>query len=357
MDECMLLLINTGSTSTKIGISKGRKLIYKEVVHHRLSEFRGIVQITDQYPIRMKVINEIIARSGVDPAKLSAVVGRGGVLKPISGGVWIIDEAMLKDLRDPKTNQHASNLSGIIAYKISRELKIPAYTVDPIVVDEMDPVAKVTGLPEISRRSIFHALNQRATARRAAGELGREYREVDLIVAHLGGGISVGAHKRGRVVDVNNGLNGDGPFSPERCGSIPVSDLIALCFSGKYSEQDLQVMVRQGGGLKAYFGTTNTQKIEAKAASEGGRYKLIFEAMAYQISKEIAALGAVFGGVVDGVVITGGLANSPLMVSLITDRIGYLGRLFVYPGEDELEALRDGVLRVIEGSESPQEYE
>jgi len=357
MKNHFLLAINTGSTSTKVAVYEGEELLFRESIQHRLSDFKDFSQIIDQYPLRISVINELLKHHNFDTKKLDAVVGRGGILKPISGGVWKVGDVMLKDLRDTKTSQHASNLSGIIAHEIAEPLGIPAYIVDPVVVDEMDPVAKVTGLPEISRRSIFHALNQKATARRAAAELGKPYEKTNLIVAHMGGGITVGAHKEGRVVDVNNGLNGDGPFSPERSGSIPVTDLISLCFSGKYSEEDLQKMVRQGGGLKAYFGTTDTQAVMKQAEAGDQRCSLILEAMAYQVSKEIAGLGAVFGGEIDGIILTGGLAQSDEFIGKIRDRIGYMGRIFLYPGENELEALRDNALRVLRGEAQAHEYE
>ena len=357
MKNHCILTINTGSTSTKIAAFSGVKLLFRETLRHPLSDFKEFPHIIDQYPLRIKVIEGLLKKDGFAPAKLNAVVGRGGLLKPISGGVWKVGEAMLKDLRNPKTAQHASNLSGIIAYEMATPLGIPAYIVDPVAVDEMEPLAKVTGLPEISRRSIFHALNQKASARRAAKELGKPYEEISLIVAHMGGGITVGAHKEGRVVDVNNGLNGDGPFSPERSGSIPVTDLITLCFSGKYTEEELQKMVRQGGGLKAYFGTTDAKKIAEKAAAGDRRYQLIFDAMVYQISKEIAALGAVFGGKVDGIVLTGGLAFDEEFIERIKSRVAFLGRIFLYPGENEMEALRDGALRVLDGKDIAQDYE
>lgn len=357
MTDHFLLTINTGSTSTKIAAFEGEKLLFRESIHHRLSDFKDFTHIIDQYPFRIKIIEELLKKHAFDISQLDAVVGRGGILKPISGGVWKVGEVMLKDLRDIKTSQHASNLSGIIAYEMAQPRGIPAYIVDPVVVDEMEPRAKVTGLPEISRRSIFHALNQKATARRAAKELGKPYEEANLIVAHMGGGITVGAHKRGRVVDVNNGLNGDGPFSPERSGSIPVTDLISLCFEGKYTEEELQKMVRQGGGLKAYFGTTDAREIGEKAAAGDARCELILDAMAYQISKEIASLGAVFAGDLDGVVLTGGLAQGKDFIDRITRRIAYLGPIFLYPGENELEALRDGALRVLNGEDIAQEYE
>lgn len=357
MSDHRLLTINTGSTSTKIAAFSGKKLLFRDTIRHSLSEFKDFSHIIDQYPLRIKVIEKLLEKHNLGVTRLSAVVGRGGILKPISGGVWKVGEVMLKDLTNPKTDQHASNLSGIIAYKIADPLGIPAYIVDPVVVDEMEPPAKITGLPEISRRSIFHALNQKASARRAAEELGKSYGELNFIVAHMGGGITVGAHKKGRVVDVNNGLNGDGPFSPERSGSIPVADLIALCFSGKYTEEDLQKRVRQGGGLKAYFGTTDAEKIAEKAKTGDARCQLVFEAMAYQVSKEIAALGAVFEGRVDGVVLTGGLALSEEFIARIKHRVAYLGPIFLYPGENEMEALRDGALRVLEGKDIAQDYE
>ena len=356
MTDFYLLAVNTGSTSTKIGVFQNEEALFRETIQHKLSDFKDFSRIIDQYDFRISMVNRLLEKNRFDPRRLSALVGRGGIIKPISSGVWKVNQAMLKDLQDPRTSQHASNLSGIIVHKMGEALGIPAYIVDPVVVDEMDPVAKVTGLPEITRRSIFHALNQKACARRAAAELGKEYREVRLIIAHMGGGITVGAHLEGRVVDVNNGLNGDGPFSPERSGSLPVTDLIDLCFSGKYSREDLQLMVRQGGGLKAYFGTTDAREVAAKAAKGDETCRLVYEAMAYRVAKEIAALGAVMEGKIDAVVLTGGLAQSEEFNGLITRRIGWMAPVLIYPGENEMEALRDGALRVLRGEETAREY-
>ncbi len=356
MKKHHLLAVNTGSTSTKIGIFKNEELIFRETIQHSLSDFKQFSQIIDQYDFRIRVVKKLFKKHDFDPELLDTIVGRGGILKPISSGVWRVNEAMLKDLQDPKTSQHASNLSGIISYKLGIQLNIPAYIVDPVVVDEMEPVAKITGLPEITRRSLFHALNQKACARRAAGELGKEYSKSNLIVAHMGGGITVGAHRNGKVIDVNNGLNGDGPLSPERSGSLPVTDLISLCFSGKYTEEELQLMVRQGGGLKAYFGTTDARKVAEKADRGDQRCRLVFDAMIYGIAREIAGLGAVLEGKIDAVVLTGGLAFSEAAVDSIKKRISYLGPIIVYPGENEMEALRDGALRVLRNEENPLEY-
>jgi len=356
MTDYYLLAVNTGSTSTKIGVFRNEEALFRETIQHKLSDFKDFSRIIDQYDFRISMVNRLLEKNSFDPRRLSALVGRGGIIKPISSGVWKVNQAMLKDLQDPRTSQHASNLSGIIVHKMGEALGIPAYIVDPVVVDEMDPVAKVTGLPEITRRSLFHALNQKACARRASAELGKEYREVRLIIAHMGGGITVGAHLEGRVVDVNNGLNGDGPFSPERSGSLPVTDLIDLCFSGKYSREDLQLMVRQGGGLKAYFGTTDAREVAAKAAKGDETCRLVYEAMAYRVAKEIASLGAVLEGKIDAVVLTGGLAQSEEFNGLITRRIGWMAPVLIYPGENEMEALRDGALRVLRGEETAREY-
>ncbi len=349
-----ILAINPGSTSTKIAFFRDEEQVFKESLHHPKEELDKYEKIVDQYEFRLGVILKFLEEKKIE--KLDAVVGRGGLLKPIPGGTYRVNEAMLHDLRIGLQGEHASNLGGILAYEIGKKYSAPAFIVDPVVVDEMEPIAKISGLPEIERRSIFHALNQKAVARQAAKDLGKTYEEVNLIVVHLGGGISVGVHKGGRVVDVNNALNGDGPFAPERAGGLPVWDAMKLALSGKYTERELKKKLAGKGGVVAYLGTNNMREVEEKVKAGDEKAKLIFEAMAYQVAKEIGADATVLKGQVDAIVLTGGLAYSDLFVNMVKERVSFIGKVMVYPGEDEMRALACGALRVLRGEEEAKEY-
>jgi butyrate kinase len=351
-----ILVINPGSTSTKIGVYDDLKLIYDETLRHSAEEIGAYNTIFDQYKFRMDLILTALKKASIEVESLNAVVGRGGVVKPIEGGTYTVNETLLTDLRVGVQGQHASNLGGIIAHEIAMPLGIPAYIVDPVVVDEMEDVARVSGHPEISRICIFHALNQKAVARRYANSIGKAYGELNLIVAHMGGGISVGAHKHGRVVDVNNALDGEGPFSPERTGGLPVGSLVKLCYSGKYTLPEMNKMINGKGGLVAYLGTNDGREVEKMIASGDKKAELIFDAMAYQISKEICSCAAVLKGNVDAIILTGGLAYGKRLVEAITERVSFMGKVEVYPGEDELLALAEGGLRVLNGQEKAKEY-
>ncbi|MBS4538277.1 butyrate kinase [Clostridium sp. D2Q-11] len=351
-----LLVINPGSTSTKIAIYDNEKVVLEETLRHSTEELKGYEMIYDQYEFRKNIILETLNNKGINITKLSAVVGRGGLLKPIAGGTYSVNEQMVNDLKVGVLGEHASNLGGIIAEEIASQLNIPAFIVDPVVVDEMNDVARISGMPELERKSIFHALNQKAVARRAAEELGKSYDELNVIVAHLGGGISVGAHKEGKVIDVNNALDGDGPFSPERAGGVPTGDLAKLCFSGKYTLNDIKKMIKGNGGLVAYLETNDAREVSGMAAEGNEKAELVYKAMAYQVAKEIGACAAVLKGKVDGIIITGGIAYDKEFISWITERVDFIGKVFVYPGEDELIALAQGGLRVLRGEEQAQEY-
>jgi len=346
-----VLVVNPGSTSTKVAVYDGTAVVCSGVLRHETSELGRFARILDQFEFRSRVIEEQLAEHCIDPKTLDAVIGRGGLMRPVRGGVLAVDDAMLEDLEAAVGGEHASNLGALIAAKIARRLGIPAFVADPIVVDELEEVARISGMPEIQRISIFHALNQKATARRAARELGRAYDDVNLIVAHMGGGITVGAHRKGRVVDVNNGLNGDGPFAPERSGGLPVAQLVRLCFSGRYTEQEMLTKITGKGGLAAYLGTSDAREVEKQIDSGDPRALLIYSAMAYQVAKEIGAMAAALAGQVDGIVLTGGLAHDARLVRWITSRVSFIARVFVYPGEEEMEALRDAALRVLAGEE------
>ncbi len=352
-----ILVINPGSTSTKIGIFEGEKPLFIEILRHNSEEIKSFKRIFDQYDFRKNVVLEFLKNKNIPPESLTCVVGRGGLIKPLKSGTYIVNERMIEDLKGAKRGEHASNLGAIIAYEIAKPLGIPAYIVDPVVVDEMDDVARISGLKGIERKSIFHALNQKAVARRAAKDLGKKYEEVNLIVAHLGGGISVGAHRKGRVVDVNNALNGDGPFAPERAGGLPTQDLVELCFSGKYTFEEMKKKLAGEGGLVSHLGTSDAREVE-KRIKEGDSYaKLVYEAMAYQVSKTIGEMAAVLKGEIDAIVLTGGIAYSEMLTNLIKERVSFLGKILIYPGEDEMEALALGVLRVLRKEEEPKIYD
>ncbi|MFT5875586.1 MAG: butyrate kinase [Clostridium sp.] len=351
-----LLIINPGSTSTKIGVYEDENEILEETLRHSSEEIGNFEGIFEQLNFRKDVILNILKEKNFDINTLDAIVGRGGLLKPIEGGTYAVNEAMLNDLKIGVQGEHASNLGGIIANEIAKYLNIPAFIVDPVTVDELIDVARISGLPEIERVSIFHALNQKAVARRYAKENGKKYEEINLIVAHLGGGISVGAHEAGRVIDVNNALDGDGPFSPERAGGLPVGDLAKMCFSGKYTLDDIKKKINGKGGFVAYLNTNDAREVEDKAQAGDVKCKLISDAMGYQVAKEIGKCAAVLSGKVDAIILTGGIAYGKPMVNYIKERVEFIANVVVYPGEDELLALAEGGLRVLSGKEKAKEY-
>ncbi len=351
-----VLVINPGSTSTKIAVFEDEKEILTETIRHNHEVLSKFDTIADQYEFRTGIIEEALKNNGIETSSLSAVIGRGGLLNPIPGGVWNVNKKMLADLKAGVMGEHASNLGGIIAFNLAEKEGIPSYIADPVVVDELDDLARISGHPHVKRLSIFHALNQKASARKAAAELGKEYEQCNFIVAHMGGGISVGAHRKGAVTDVNNALNGDGPFSPERSGGLPAGQLTEICFSGRYSKKEVLKMLKGNGGLKAYLGTADGSEVENRIKEGDETALLIYRAMGYQVAKEIGALAAALKGRIDGIVLTGGLAYSRLLTDFIKDHISFLGRIFEYPGENEMEALRDGALRVLRGMETPGNY-
>jgi butyrate kinase len=351
-----LLMINPGSTSTKIGVYEDEKEVLIVTLRHSSEEIGRFESIFEQFNFRKEVILNTLKDKNFDIVTLDAIVGRGGLLKPIEGGTYAVNEAMLNDLKIGVLGQHASNLGGIIANEIAKSLDIPAFIVDPVVVDEMMDVARISGMPEIERISVFHALNQKAVAKRYAKENSKKYEEINLIVAHMGGGISVGAHKAGKVIDVNNALDGDGPFSPERSGGLPVGDLVKMCFSGKYTIEDIKTKINGKGGFVAYLNTNDAKEVMDKAEAGDEKCKLIFEAMAYQVAKEIGKCAAVLKGEVDAIILTGGIAYGKPMVNYITERVKFICPVVVYPGEDELLALAQGGLRVLNGEEKAKEY-
>jgi len=352
-----ILVINPGSTSTKLGFFEGEKPIFIEVLRHNSEEIKKYKRIFDQYEFRKNVVLNFLKDKNISLESITCVVGRGGLIKPVESGTYIVNEKMIEDLKEAKRGEHASNLGAIIAYEIAKELNIPAFIVDPVVVDEMDDIARISGLKGIERKSIFHALNQKAVARKAAKDLGKKYEDVNLIVVHLGGGISIGAHRKGRVVDVNNALNGDGPFAPERAGGLPTQDLVDLCFSGKYTYEEMKKKLAGEGGLVSHLGTNDAREVEKRIENGDNYARLVYEAMAYQISRTIGEMAAVLKGDIDAIVLTGGIAYSNMLVNWIKERVSFLGKILVYPGEDEMGALALGALRVLRKEEEPKIYE
>lgn len=355
MAEPKILAINPGSTSTKIGLFEGKKCILKKTIRHEDKELNRFEKITDQFQFRKRTIIEVLNEANFDLNTLSAVVGRGGLLKPIKGGTYRVNEKMLKDLREGVQGEHASNLGGIIAHSIAQDYDIPAYIVDPVAVDEFEPVARISGLKELERRSLSHALNIKAVGHKVGAELGGCYSDYNFVIVHLGGGISVTAHRKGRMIDVNN-ANSEGPMSPERTGTLPVSELVALCYSGKYTYEEMKRKITREGGIYSYLGTKNIVEVEKRARSGDERAQLILNAMIYQIGKEIGAMATVLEGKVDRIILTGGIANSTYITNEIIKRVEFIAPVIVVPGEEELEALALGALRVITGQEEEKTY-
>jgi len=357
MEEIGVLAINPGSTSTKIGVFVNLNPIFLKNIQHDPSELARFDKIADQFQYRRDIIAEQLNNANVPEEIVKAVVGRGGLLKPIESGVYLVNERMKEDLRNSPMGEHASNLGGLIADAFAQQLPgVKAYIANPVVVDELDDIARITGNPLFKRKSIFHALNQKAVARSHAKAVMRRYEDMNLIVAHLGGGITVGAHRLGRVVDVNNGLDGEGPFSPERSGTLPVGDLVKICFSGKYTQKDVMKMIKGEGGLMAYLGTNSAYDVEQMMADGNPEARLIYEAMAYQVAKEIGAMSTVLKGQVDGILITGGVAHSKWFVNQIIERVHRIAPVHVYPGEDEMKALAFNGMRVLTGETEPKIY-
>lgn len=353
-----ILAINPGSTSTKVALFEDESQLWSDTQRYDVEVIKQFPSIPDQEEFRLVEIKKALAAHHTDLTSLDAVVGRGGLLKPIPSGTYIVSEPMLEDLRSCRYGSHASNLGAPLAFRLALQGSCNrSYIVDPVIVDEMIPEARLSGLPEIKRRSIFHALNQKAVARRAAAELGKEPVSCNLVVAHMGGGISVGAHDCGRVVDVNNALDGEGPFSPERAGSLPSGGLVHLAYSGEHDLNGLLKRIVGGGGLVAHLGTNDLREVQRRIDEEGDeKAALLFEALAYQVAKEIGACSAVLNGRVDAIVLTGGLAYSDRLVGKIRQRISFIAPVLVYPGEDEMKALVEGALRVLQGVEKGREY-
>lgn len=350
------LIINPGSTSTKIGVFEDESLLFEETLRHSTEELAQFAAIVDQKDFRKKIITDLLESRNFDLKSLNVVVGRGGMLKPIPGGTYAVTDALLEDLKIGVQGQHASNLGGILAREIGDSIGAPSYIVDPVVVDELMPVSRLSGVPELPRVSIFHALNQKAVAKRYAKEIGKPYESLRLIVVHMGGGVSVGAHINGKVVDVFNALDGDGAFSPERAGAVPGGALVKMCFSGKYTEKEVYSKLVGKGGFNAYLGTNDMREV-TRMANEGSEdAKLAKEAFLHQVAKDIGSMACVLKGQVDQIIVTGGIAYGADVVASLRESAEWIAPFTVYPGEDELLALAQGGLRVMNGEEEVCEY-
>ncbi len=357
MEDFRVLAINPGSTSTKIAVYEGTKSIFLKNIKHSSEELKGFCHIAEQFEFRKEIILREIEAADIRIDSIHAIVGRGGLVKPIESGVYAVNERMKEDLKVGILGEHASNLGGLIADNIAKTLpNTKAYIADPVVVDEMQPVARISGHPKFERLSIFHALNQKAIARIYAKSIDKKYEELSLIIAHLGGGISVGAHLNGRVIDVNNALDGEGPFSPERSGTLPSTALAKLCFSGELTLPEIKKMITGQGGLVAFMGTNDAYEVEMMAKGGNEKAKLIQDAMSYQVGKAIGAMATVLKGKVDGIILTGGIAHNPFLVDYVKEMVGFIAPTTVYPGEDEMQALAMNGLLVLRGEIVPKEY-
>jgi len=351
-----ILAINPGSTSTKIGYFEDGQWKFKTTLKHSHEEIVSGTDRDQQARLRREAVINYLNMQKVELGRLSAIVVRGGLLKPLVSGTYLVDEAVYSDLQQAKYGWHASNLGTIIALPLTRKLGIPLYTVDPVTVDEFEAEARYTGLEGVNRLSMSHALNMKAMAREAAADSGKRYEELNLIVTHLGSGISVSAHLKGKMIDVNN-ANEEGPFSIERCGTMPSLGLVRFCFSGKYNQEQLIRLLTAEGGVFSYLGTKDFVEVEKMVTEGDPKAAAVLSALAYQVAKEIGAMATVLKGAVDLIVITGGMAKAVKLVSLIKERIIFIAPVMVIPGEKELEALAAGALRVLHGEEKALKYQ
>lgn len=350
-----ILAINPGSTSTKISLFENETLQWEEGISHGADSLAPFSRAVDQYELRRDSILECLKKNNYELNSLDAVVGRGGLFRPLESGTYKVNQAMIDEMKQAGTRDHASNLGVLLADEIAGMAQADAYTVDPVAVDELDPVARISGLAEIERKSLSHALNMKAVARLAASAIGKDYQDLNLVIAHLGGGSSVTAHRKGRMVDVVSGVD-SGPFSPERAGSLPVADLVELCYSG-ISKADLKKKLAGKGGLISYLGTNSAIEVNERIAQGDEQAALIARAMAYQIAKSIGCMAAALSGAVDGIVLTGGCAHWKELVGWVSEYVGSIAEVLVYPGENEMVSLTQGTLRVLRGQEQAKNYD
>lgn len=352
-----IFVINPGSTSTKVGWFEDDKEIFLKNIQHSKKELLSHRKINGQLSLRRNSILNTLKEEKKKIEDFDAIVGRGGALRPIESGTFRVNERMLEDLHEGRQGEHASNLGGILAAEIAKTASIPAFIVDPIVVDEMDPIAKITGRPEIKRRSIFHALNHKATARSIAKTLGKDYKDLNLIIAHLGGGITIGAHMKGRVVDINDGLYGDGPFAPERAGGLPVWGAVNYFLSNNFSRDEIKQKLAGDAGVVAHLGTNNMKEVITRIKKGDKKAEEIYSALIYQVSKEIGKLAPVFYGKVDAIVLTGGISHEKEFTKEVKKRVEFIAPVYISPGGDEMKAMALGALRVLNGEEKAKEYQ
>ena len=358
MPDFRILVINPGSTSTKIAVFDDDKEVFKKTLNHKPEELAPFEKLTDQFEFRKNIVEEALEENIIHVDSIDAVVGRGGLLRPVPSGIFKINDKMLADLKDPSIwgRVHASNLGAFIAKSIADELNVPCFIADPVTVDEMEDIARISGVPGIVRQSLFHALNIRAIARKTAKELNKTMNECNLIAVHMGGGISVAAIKKGKVVDVNNALLGMGPFSPQRAGALPLGGVIDMCFSGEHTKDEIEKKFTKSSGLIAYLGTDNGLEIENKIEKGNEKFKQIVQAMAYQVAKEVGAYATVLKGEVDAIFLTGGLAYDKFLTGWIKERVAFIAPIYMFPGEGEMEALAEAGLRVLTGIEKAKTY-
>jgi len=351
-----ILVINPGSVSTKIAVFENENKLFNKYIKHPVEELSKFKDIIEQYEYRKEAIIKELENAGISLNSFDIVIGRGGLIKPVPSGVYEVNDIMLEELKNCKYGKHASNLGALIAKEIADKIGVKAIIADPVVVDEMEDIAKYTGHPLFERKSIFHALNQKMVARLFAKEIGKKYEELNLIIAHLGGGISIGAHYKGRVIDVNNALDGEGPFTPERTGTLPAGQLVRLCFSGKYTEDEILSMITGKGGYVAYLGTNDASEVEKRVLMGDEKARIISEAMAYQIAKAIGEMATVLKGIVDAIILTGGMAFNQSFVELIKSRVLFIAPVYVYPGENEMEALAYNALAALKNEVEIKKY-
>jgi butyrate kinase len=351
-----ILSINPGATSTKVALYLNENPLKVETIRHSTGELSSFKGTLDQLEYRLRLVLEFLESNPTKVSELSAVVGRGGPFKALESGTYPVSEKMLSDIRSGKVQaDHPSNLGALIAHELVSGTDVPAFIVDPVSVDEFIPEARISGLPQIQRISLGHALNTKMVARKVAQQLGKRYEELNLIIAHLGSGISVSSHLKGRMIDVNN-ANDMGPFSPQRTGALPVTGLAKLCYSGKYTQKEMMDLLTKKGGLLAYQGTDNVEEVQKRIDEGDEKAKLVYRAMIYQIAKEIGAMATTLDGGVDAVVLTGGIANSKRLTDAITQKVKFIAPVLVFAGEDEMEALTRGALRVLSGEEKAKDY-
>lgn len=354
ISDFYVLAINPGSTSTKIALYHGEKEVIKKNIEHSAEELSKYKNIADQYEFRKSEIESFLNDSGIDQSKLSAIVGRGGLLPPVKSGGYIVNDAMVERLKNRPVVEHASNLGAIIAHALAKPLKIQAYIYDSVSVDELSDIARISGMQDIARESFSHALNMRAVAIKCASQANKKYEDLNILVAHLGGGISISVHEKGKMVDIVS--DDEGPFSPERSGRVPCKRLIEMCYSSKFEKNEMMKKLRGNGGLISYLGTSSALEVENMIKNGDPKAEMIYKAMAYQISKGIGELATVVKGKVDMIIITGGIAYSNLMTGWINERVDFIAPVYVVPGENEMEALAFGTMRILSGSEKAMEY-